>query len=91
LYSRGLQPGEYAVNLHLYRNPSGVYPVPVTVVTSVKRDAKDTARQLLASEVLLLNEGEEVTVYRFDLSEHGDLVARSVHSLQKPLRAWNGS
>jgi hypothetical protein len=90
-YSRGLQPGEYTVNLHLYRNPSGVYPIPVTVVTSVKRNAKETARQLLASDVLLASEGEEVTVYRFDLSEDGDLVAGSVHSLYKALRTWSAS
>jgi hypothetical protein len=43
-YSRGIEPGEYAVNLHLYRNPSGVSPIPVTVVTSVQRNAKETAR-----------------------------------------------
>lgn len=90
-YSRGIQPGEYTVNLHLYRNPSGVFPVPVTVVTSVKRDVKDTARQLLASDVRLTREGEEVTVYRFELSEAGDLVAGSVHSLHKALRTWSGS
>ena len=90
-YSRGIEPGEYTVNLHLYRNPSGVYPVPVTVVTSVKRNAKDTARQLLASDVLLVSEGEEVTVYRFDLNEDGDLVAGSVHSLYKALRTWSAS
>ena len=90
-YSRGIQPGEYAVNLHLYRNPSGVYPIPVTVVTSVKRNAKETARQLLASDVLLVSEGEEVTVYRFDLSEDGDLMAGSVHSLYKALRTGSAS
>src|ERR671918_1812578 len=90
-YSRGIQPGEYAVNLHLYRNPSGVYPIPVTVVTSVKRNAKETARQLLASDVLLVSEGEEVTVYRFDLSEDGDLMAGSVHSLYKALRTGSTS
>jgi hypothetical protein len=90
-YSRGIQPGEYTVNLHLYRNPSGVSPIPVTVVTSVKRNAKETARQLLASEVLLVNEGEEVTVYRFGLREDGDLVAGSVHSLYKALRTGSAS
>ena len=90
-YSRGIQPGEYTVNLHLYRNPSGVFPVPVTVVTSVKRNANDTARQLLASDVLLVGEGEEVTVYRFDLSEEGNLLAGSVHSLHKALRTWSAS
>jgi hypothetical protein len=90
-YSRGIQRGEYTVNLHLYRNPSGVYPIPVTVVTSVKGDAKETARQLLASKVLLVSEGEEVTVYRFDLSEDGNLRAGSVHSLHKALRTGSAS
>jgi hypothetical protein len=90
-YSRGIVPGEYAVNLHLYRNPSRRYPVPVTVVTSVKGSTEQSARQLLASEVLLLSEGEELTVYRFELGEAGDLVAGSVHSLYKPLRAWSAS
>ncbi len=86
-YSRGVQSGEYTVNLHLYRNPSKVYPIPATVVTSVKRSAEETTRQLLASKVLLAHEGEEMTVYRFRLSEAGALVAGSVHSLRKPLRA----
>jgi hypothetical protein len=90
-YSRGIQPGEYVVNLHLYRNPSGTFPIPVTVVTSVKRNAKDTARQLLASDVLLVGEGEEVTVYRFELSKDGQLVSGSVHSLYKSLRTWSAS
>ena len=86
-YSRGILPGEYAVNLHLYRNPSKAYPVPVTVVTSVKQAANEAARQLLASKALLVREGEELTVYLFGLSTAGALVAGSVHSLHKPLRA----
>jgi hypothetical protein len=90
-YSRGILPGEYTVNLHLYRNPSKAYPVPVTVVTSVKRSADQAARQLLASKVLLVREGEELTVYRFRLSDAGALVAGSVHSLDKPLRAGRKS
>jgi hypothetical protein len=90
-YSRGILPGEYTVNLHLYRNPSKAYPVPVTVVTSVKRSADEAARQLLASKVLLVREGEEMTVYRFRLNESGAMVAGSVHSLDKPLRVGRKS
>jgi hypothetical protein len=86
-YSRGIPPGEYTVNLHLYRNPSQLYPVQATVVTSVKRDTAERAEQLLASEVLLLSDGEETTVYRFRLTEAGDLVPGSVHSLFKELRS----
>ena len=86
-YSRGIPPGEYTVNLHLYRNPSQRYPVHATVVTSVKRDTQDRAEQLLASRVLLLSDGDETTVYRFRLSEAGDLVPGSVHSVFKELRS----
>ncbi len=87
-YSRGIPPGEYAVNVHLYRNVAKTYPIPVTVVTSVKRNAQESAKQLLASKVELTREGQEITVYRFELDEYGRLQPGSVHSLQKPLRAW---
>jgi len=90
-YSRGIPAGEYTVNVHLYRNTAGVYPIPVTVVTSVKKSAKESARQLLASHIELTREGEELTVYRFRLSEDGDLVPGSVHSLQRKLRTWRSS
>ncbi len=87
-YTRGIIPGEYTVNLHLYRNVDRVYPIPVTVVTSVKRNAQESARQILVSKVDLEREGQEITVYRFRLDQEGRLEAGSVHSLQKPLRAW---
>jgi hypothetical protein len=90
-YSRGIVPGEYTVNLHLYRNVTGVFPIPVTVVTSVKKSSNESARQLLASNIELTREGEELTIFRFRLSEEGDLVPGSVHSLQRKLRTWRSS
>jgi hypothetical protein len=87
-YSRGIPEGEYTVNVHLYRNAANVFPIPVTVVTSVKTSPKESARQLLASKIELVREGEELTVYRFRLSGDGSLVPGSVHSLQRNLRAW---
>jgi hypothetical protein len=90
-YSRGIPAGEYTVNVHLYRNTAGVLPIPVTVVTSVKKSSKESARQVLASNIELVREGEELTVYRFRLSEDGDLVPGSVHSLQRKLRTWRSS
>ncbi len=87
-YSRGIPPGEYTVNVHLYRDRANVYPVPVTIVTSVKRSPDESARQILASRVRLSREGQEVTVYRFRLDTRGRLVPGSVTSLPKPLRAW---
>jgi hypothetical protein len=90
-YSRGIPPGEYTINVHLYRNAGGVVPIPVTVVTSIKNSTAERARQLLASKIDLAREGEELTVYRFRLTENGELVSGSVHSLQRDLRAWRGS
>jgi hypothetical protein len=66
-------------------------PIPVTVVTSIKKSPSERARQLLASKVELGREGQELTVYRFRLSEGGDLVPGSVHSLQRELRTWRSS
>jgi hypothetical protein len=90
-YSRGIVAGEYTVNVHLYRNAAGVFPIPVTIVTSVKKSAKESARQVLASNIELGREGQELTVYRFELSEDGDLVPGSVHSVQRNLRSWRSS
>ena len=90
-YSRGIVPGEYTVNVHLYRNTAKVLPIPVTVVTSVKKNPRESARQLLASRIELSREGQELTVFRFRLNESGDLVPDSVHSLQRGLRTWRPS
>ena len=86
-YSRGIPAGEYTVNVHLYRNTANIFPIPVTVVTSVKKSARDAARQLLASKIDLAREGDELTVYRFELSDEGGLIPGSVHSLQRNLRS----
>ncbi len=86
-FSRGIVPGEYTVNVHLYRHPSGVYPVRVVAVASVKKSANEDTRQLIKTEVNLFSHGEEVTAMRFVLTEEGDLVPGSAHSLFKPLRS----
>jgi hypothetical protein len=87
-YSRGVPPGEYAINLHMYRNKAKVSPVKVTVVTSVKKPNAESAKQILTSSIDLMAENQETTVYRFKLTEAGDLVPGSVNSLPKPLRKW---
>ena len=87
-YSRGVPPGEYAVNLHMYRNKSKVSPVKVTVVTSVKKPNSESAKQILTSSIDLMAENQETTVYRFKLTDAGELVPGSVNSLPKPLRKW---
>lgn len=86
-YARGIVPGEYTVNLHLYRNRAGAPQVPVTVIVSSKPAVADPARQILMSKVELDHEGQERTVFRFRLTERGDVVPGSVTSLQRPLRS----
>lgn len=88
-YSRGVLPGEYTVNVHLYRNLSDRLPIPLTVVTSVKRDQDTSAKQILARKLKIGREGEEVTAFRFRLDGEGQLVPGSVSKLHKPLRRWD--
>jgi hypothetical protein len=90
-YSRGIVPGEYTVNLHLYRNRATSADVPVTVIVTTKPDADRPARQILMSKVDLGREGQERTVFRFRLSEVGAVVPGSVNSLQRPLRSGTKS
>jgi hypothetical protein len=89
-FARGLPPGEYTVNLHLYRNELGG-DIPVTVVASVKTAEQQASKQILASSVDLAREGQELTVFRFRLDGAGALVPGSVTNLQKPLRDWQPS
>lgn len=86
-FSRGVIPGEYTVNLHLYRNAAGG-TVPVNVVVSCKTQTQDSAKQLLATKVELTREGQELTALRFRLKEDCSLVPGSINSLQRPLRDW---
>ena len=85
-FSRGLPPGEYTANVHLYRNPSG-QPVDVTMAVSVKATVQSSARPLLSTKLTLRREGEELTGFRFTLDQDGRLQAGTVHNLYKPLRA----
>ena len=86
-YSRGIPAGDYTVNVHLYRNRMDVYPVPATIVVSTKKSVHDPAKQILSANVQLVREGDETTVFRFELDDTGHLVSGSVHDLPKPLRS----
>jgi len=85
-YSRGVPAGEYIVNVHLYRNPAAVYPIPATVVVSLKRPGYKSAKQILVSKLELQHQGEESTVFRFDIDDKAKLVDGSVHNLPVKLR-----
>lgn len=83
-YSRGILPGEYTVNVHMYGNvPAGVV-VPVRVIVSVK-SKYDSLRQILETRVELYRRNQEETAFRFRLTEDGDLVPGSVTTLRRRL------
>ena len=86
-YTRGAPGGEYVVNLHMYRGRSVSYPIAVKVVASAKGDSARAAKPLVETAVQLRKEGQELTAIRFRLDPNGGLVAGSVNSLFKPLRA----
>ncbi len=86
-YSRGITPGEYTVNIHLYRNSGGVLPIPVTIVASLKKSQADRLKRIVTSKLEMSYTGEESTAFRFSLGSDRRLVPGSIHSLFKPLRS----
>jgi hypothetical protein len=84
-YSRGVPPGEYTVNLHLFRNLEGRYPVPVQI--TVRCSTEKSPRNIVNTKVQMNREGEEITVLRFRLDEQCNLEPNAVHSVYKPLRS----
>jgi len=86
-FSRGIPPGEYAVNVHLFRNLENIYPITARVVVRVKTDNEAGARPIAATTVRMDREGQEVTAFRFRLTEKGELVPNSLNSVFKPLRS----
>ena len=84
--SRGIIPGEYVINAHLYRG-AGKLPVPLILEVDMN-DGLDghATRTLLKAEATLDHEGEERTLIRFVLSKDGNIVPGSVSHLFKPLR-----
>ena len=86
-YSRGIPPGEYTVNVHMFRNLENVFPIWVRVVARVKAEHESGAATVAATRVRLDHEGQEITAFRFTLTERGELVQGSLHAVFKPLRA----
>ena len=85
-YSRGVPSGEYTVNAHLYRSANVPYPIPITVVVSLRKSDKGSAKQILAKETTLDHGAQELTVFRFGLSDRKELIPGSVHDVPKKLR-----
>ncbi|PIR69456.1 MAG: hypothetical protein COU47_02660 [Candidatus Niyogibacteria bacterium CG10_big_fil_rev_8_21_14_0_10_46_36] len=66
---RGIVPGEYVVNVHMYFKKS-FSPVSVTI-TLFKLEGSDT--EVISNTVLLKHNGDEKTAFRFTLDENGNV------------------
>ena len=86
-YTRGLIPGRYTVNVHLYRNMEQVYPIEVIVTVRIKTTPTAAIRNLLDRKVNLERPGQELTVFSFDLNEAGYVDQRTIKTSYKPLRS----
>jgi hypothetical protein len=88
VYSRGLPPGPFTVNLHWYAtHKPWTGSVPVDVLIQVHHDGKGAAETILHKTVPLSAVGQETTVARFRLDAEGRLEIGSLNDLPKPLRS----
>lgn len=88
-YSRGLLPGTYQINLHCYACEA--FPIIAKVRVSVKSVDAVSLQEILATEVELHSNGQEITVVRFSLDDKGRLVPDSMDHVFTPLRGITGS
>ena len=86
--SRGINPGEHIVNLHLYREDISAFdPFEAKVVVTVVNPKTKVRQQLLESSVLLDEIGKELTIFRFELDEDGNLNKESLNNKFVQLRS----
>ena len=86
-YSRGTPEGDYTINVHLYRNNSGQYPIKAIIAVGIKAEANAPVQNIATKRVELLHQGEELTVVRWSLDGFGKLVPGSMHDLPRRLRS----
>lgn len=80
-YTRGIVAGEYIINVHCYRCPSGE-DVPVIIEVRIR---KDTKLILVAISKIKLSSKQEITAIRFLVDEKGNLVPKSINRVQRHL------
>ena len=82
---RGIVPGEYVINVHMYmrRDPS-----PTTLVT-VQLDKINPFSTIMIKRVSLGDSGDEKTAFRFTLDKEGEVI--EVNELPKTLTQPEGA
>jgi hypothetical protein len=83
-YGRGLAPGEYAINVQMYRNYAK-FPVEVEAELRIQPELKAGSATTFTARATLDRLGDEATLFRFSIDNDGKLVPGSVHSQFIPL------
>ena len=84
-FTRGIAPGEYQANVHLFKHDAKRSKVQAIVSASLVTPDRDYRKQILEKSIYLTKEGKEKTVLRFKLDNNFKLVSGSVNSLRKSL------
>ena len=85
-YTRGVEDGEYIVNVHLYNARGGKVPIPITVVVKYGKCANCRPEEIISKTVMLQANGQEITVVRFTI-EDSDLVSEKTNHIPIGLRS----
>ena len=87
-FSRGINPGEHIVNIHLYRDDNMAFePFLAKIVVTIVDPETKIRNQILESDVLVSELGEEITVFRFKLDDKGTLDQSSINNNYIQLRS----
>ena len=89
-YSRGISEGIYVTNLHLYREDNSPFqPINAKLVVSIVHPDTKERKQILKSEKVLKDVGNEITVFQFALDKKGNLDKNSLNNNFVKLRSGN--
>jgi len=84
-FTRGISPGEYQANVHLFKHDANKSKIQATISASLVTPDRDYRKQILEKSIYLSKQGKEKTVLRFKLDNNFKLVSGSVNSLRKSL------
>ena len=84
-FTRGISPGEYQANVHLFKHDSNRSKIQATVSASLVTPDREYRKQILEKSIYLIKEGKEKTVLRIKLDNNFKLISGSVNSLRNSL------
>jgi len=84
-FTRGIIPGDYQANVHLFKHDKNKSKIEALVIASLVTPDKSHRKQILEKKVVLKKESTEKTVLRFKLDNNFKVVPGSVNSLRKSL------